>query len=153
MALPEPEAAGRRFRRRCRRRSASGDKQPQAARRKPLPPHLKRERIEHDLPEAEKHCADCDQDLRPIGEEVSERYEYIPAQMKVIEDVCFNYACACTVKTATKPPQPIEKSTAGASVLAQVIVSKWADHLPLHRQAKMFARHGIELPDQTLCGW
>ena len=72
--------------------------------------------------------------------------------MKVIEDACFTYACACTVKTASKPAQPIEKSTAGASLLAQVIVSKWADHLPLHRQAKMFGRHGIEL-DQTLCGW
>src|ERR1700689_3671926 len=121
--------------------------------RKPLPPHLKRERVEHDLPETEKHCAQCDQDLRRIGEEVSERYEYIPAQMQVIEDACFTYACACTVKTAPKPAQPIEKSTAGASVLAHVIVSKWADHLPLHRQAKMFARHGVELPDQTQCGW
>jgi transposase len=95
----------------------------------------------------------CDQDLRRIGEEVSERYDYIPAQMKVIEDACFTYACACTVKTAPKPAQPIEKSTAGASVLAHVIVSKFADHLPLHRQAKMFARHGVELPDRTLCGW
>ena len=43
--------------------------------RKPLPRHLKRERIEHDLPEQEKRCADCNQDLRKIGEEVSERYE------------------------------------------------------------------------------
>jgi transposase-like protein len=50
--------------------------------RKPLPRHLKRERIEHDLLEGEKHCPHCDQDLRRIGEEVSERYEYIPAQMK-----------------------------------------------------------------------
>jgi transposase len=73
--------------------------------------------------------------------------------MKVIEDACFTYACACTVKTAAKPAQPIEKSMAGASLLAQVIVSKWADHLPLHRQAKMFRRQGIELADQTLCGW
>src|SRR5262249_46559712 len=105
--------------------------------RKPLPRHLKRERIEHDLPDKEKHCVACDQDLRKIGEEVSERYEYLPAQMKVIEDACFTYACACTVKTASKPPQPIEKGTAGASVLAQIIVSKLADHLPLHRQAKM----------------
>src|SRR5579863_7987011 len=121
--------------------------------RKPLPRHLKRERIEHDLPEKEKHCRECHQDLRKIGEEVSERYEYLPAQMKVIEDACFTYACACTVKTATKPPQPIEKSTASASVLAQVIVSKLADHLPLHRQAKMFRRHGIEIAEQTLCGW
>jgi transposase len=54
--------------------------------RKPLPRHLKRERVEHDLPESEKHCEECGQDLRRIGEEVSERYEYIPAQMKVIED-------------------------------------------------------------------
>ena len=121
--------------------------------RKPLPRHLKRERIEHDLPDSEKHCPACDQDLRPIGEETSERYEYIPAQMKVIEDACLKYACACTVKTATKPAQPIEKSTAGASLLAQVIVAKLADHLPLHRQAKIFRRHGIDLPEQTMCGW
>jgi transposase len=133
--------------------SASGIISPKPRGRKPLPLHLKRERMEHDLPEAEKHCAQCDQDLRRIGEEVSERYEYMPAQMFVIEDACLKYACACTVKTANKPAQPIEKSTAGASVLAQVIVAKFADHLPLHRQAKMFARHGVELPDQTLCGW
>ena len=121
--------------------------------RKKLPPHLKRERLEHDLANEEKHCADCDQDLRRIGEEVSERYEYLPAQMKVIEDVCFKYACACRVCTAGKPAQPIEKSTAGASVLAQVIVAKWADHLPLHRQAKMFRRHGIEIAEQTMGDW
>jgi transposase len=133
--------------------SASGSDSGKPRGRKPLPRHLKRERIEHDLPESEKHCVRCDQDLRRIGEELSERYEYIPAQMKVIEDACFTYACACTVKTAAKPAQPIEKSIAGASLLAQVIVSKWADHLPLHRQAKMFRRHGVELADQTLCGW
>ena len=114
---------------------------------------MKRERIEHDLAEEEKHCACCSQDLRPIGEETSERYEYIPAQLLVIEDVCKKYACACTVKTATKPPQPIEKSAAGASLLAQVIVSKIADHLPVHRQAKIFRRFGVEIPDQTMCGW
>lgn len=121
--------------------------------RKPLAKHLKRARIEHDLAESEKHCADCGQDLRWIGEETSERYEYVPAQMKVIEDVCWKYACACTVKTAAKPAQPIEKSTAGASLLAQVIVAKWADHLPLHRQAKMFLRHGVELSDHTMGDW
>lgn len=51
----------------------------------------------------------------------------------------------------SKPPQPIEKSTASASVLAQVI--RVADHLPVHRQAKMFRLFGVELADQTLCGW
>jgi transposase len=118
-----------------------------------LPPHLKRERIEHDLTEEEKHCAGCPQNLRPIGEEMSERYGYSPAQLLVIEEVCKKYACACTVKTANKPPQPIEKSAAGASLLAQMIVSKVADHLPVHRQGKIFRRFGVEIPDQTICGW
>jgi len=121
--------------------------------RQPLPRHLKRERIVHDLAEEERHCAVCQQDLRPIGEESSERYEYVPAQMTVIEDVCKKYACACTVKTATKPSQPIEKSTAGASLLAQVIVAKTADHLPLHRQEKIFERHGVDISRKTMCGW
>ena len=121
--------------------------------RRPLPGHLKRERVVHDISEEEKHCGTCDEDLRRIGEEVSERFEYIPAQMMVIEDACQKYACDCTVKVAGKPAQPIEKSTAGASLLAQVIVSKVADHLPVHRQAKMFRRFGVEIADQTICGW
>ena len=121
--------------------------------RQPLARHLKRERIVHDLAEEEKHCVACQQDLRPIGEETSERYEYIPAQLTVVEDVCKKYACACTVKTATKPPQPIEKSTAGASLLAQVIVAKTADHLPLHRQEKIFERHGVGISRKTMGGW
>ena len=121
--------------------------------RQPLPRHLKRERIVHDLDDSEKRCVVCQQDLRPIGEESSERYEYVPAQLTVIEDVCKKYACACTVKTATKPPQPIEKSTAGASLLAQVIVAKTLDHLPLNRQEKIFGRHGVEISRKTMCGW
>jgi transposase len=121
--------------------------------RQPLPRHLKRERIVHDLAEKEKHCSVCQQDQRPIGEESSERYEYIPAQLTVIEDICKKYACACTVKTATKPSQPIEKSTAGASLLAQVIVAKTADHLPLHRQEKIFERYGVDISRKTMGGW
>ena len=121
--------------------------------RQPLARHLTRERIVHDLAEAEKHCAGCGKDLRLIAEETSEHYEYIPASMKVIQDVCLKYACDCTVKTANKPAQPIEKSTAGASLLAQVIVAKWADHQPLHRQEKMFERHGIDISRKTMGGW
>jgi transposase len=130
---------------------ATGEKKTRG--RQALPRHLKRERIVHDLADSEKHCEICQQDLRPIGEESSERYEYIPAQLTVIEDVCKKYVCACTVKTATKPPQPIEKSTAGASLLAQVIVAKCTDHLPLHRQEKIFARHGVNISRNTMCGW
>jgi transposase len=130
-----------------------GNKQARTRGRRPLPSHLKRERVEHDLTPEEKHCASCSQDLRLLGEETSERYEYIPAQLLVIEDVCKKYACACTVKTATKPPQPIEKSTAGASLLAHVIVSKIADHLPVHRQGKILERFGVRISGQTMCGW
>jgi transposase len=132
---------------------ASDGTQKRSNGRQPLPRHLKRERIVHDLADSEKHCQVCEQDLRPIGEESSERYEFIPAQLTVIEDVCKKYACACTVKTATKPPQPIEKSTAGASLLAQVIVGKMVDHLPLHRQEKIFERHGVEISRKTMGGW
>ena len=121
--------------------------------RRALPGHLKRERIVHDLADSEKHCALCAQALREFGEETSERYEYIPAQLIVIEDVCKKYSCACTVRTAAKPSQPIEKSTAGASLLTQVIVAKFGDHLPLHRQAKIFRRFGVQLSDRTMCGW
>ena len=121
--------------------------------RQPLPRHLKRERIVHDLAQEEKHCSACEQDLRLIGEETSERYEYIPASVLVIEEARLKYACACTVRTAGKPPQPIEKSTAGASLLAQVIVAKFVDHLPLHRQEKIFERHGVEISRKTMGGW
>jgi transposase len=134
---------------------AAGDAGPKkrTSGRQALPKNLQRERIVHDLAEEEKHCATCQKDLRPIGEETCERYEYIPAQLKVVEDVCKKYACDCTVRTATKPPQPIEKSTAGASLLAQVIVAKTADHLPLNRQEKIFERHGAEISRKTMCGW
>jgi transposase len=121
--------------------------------RQPLARHLSRERIVHDLAESEKHCTGCGKDLRLIEEETSERYDYIPASLRVIQEVCLKYACDCTVRTAGKPPQPIEKSTAGASLLAQVIVSKFADHQPLHRQEKMFERNGVDISRKTMGGW
>jgi transposase len=121
--------------------------------RQPLARNVIRERIVHDLPEAEKHCGCCGKDLRFFDEEISERYEYIPASIKVIEDVRRKYACDCTVKAADKPAQPIEKSTAGASMLAHVIVSKFADHQPLHRQEKMLERQGVRISRKTMGGW
>jgi transposase len=121
--------------------------------RQALPRHLKRERIVRDLAETEKHCAQCAQNLRLIGEETRERYEYVPASLLVTEEVCLKYACSCTIKTAGKSSQPIEKSNAGSSLLAHVIVSKLADHLPLNRQEKIFERHGAGISRKTMCGW
>jgi transposase len=90
-----------------------------------------------------------------MGEEVSERLEYVPASLVVIEEVCRKYACpkGCTVITAKKPMAPIEKGLAGPGLLAQVAVSKYGDHLPLHRQADIFRRQGVELSRQTMCDW
>jgi transposase len=99
--------------------------------RKPLPSALKRERIEYDLSEAERTCPKCSQPMVKIGEDVSERLEYVPASLKVIEEARAKYGCRCggCIKTAPKPSSPIAKSTAGPSLLAQVAVSKYLDYV------------------------
>ena len=120
-----------------------------------LPKSLQRQRVVHDLGEQERHCPQCQGELKRIGEEVSERLEYVPASLVVIEEVCQKYACVkgCTVVTAAKPMAPIEKGLPGPGLLAQVAVSKYGDHLPLHRQADIFHRQGVELSRQTMCDW
>ena len=123
--------------------------------RQRLPATLERRRVVYDLGEQERQCPQCQGELRHIGEEISERLEYVPASLQVIEEACQKYACpqGCTVVTAEKPMQPIEKGLAGPGLLAQVAVSKYNDHLPLHRQEAIFERHGVELSRQTLSGW
>ena len=123
--------------------------------RKPLPRQLERRRVEHDLRPEEKICPQCREALRPIGEETSERLEYVPASLHVIQDVRRKYACpkGCTVVTASKPMAPIEKGLPGPGLLAHVAVSKYADHQPLHRQTEMFQRQGITLSRRTMAGW
>jgi len=93
--------------------------------------------------------------LKPSGEEVSERLEFVPASFQVIEVVCQKYACpkGCTAVTAEKPAAPIEKGLPGPGLLAQVAVSKYGDHLPLHRQAEIYQRQGVEVSRQTMCDW
>src|SRR5438093_5178472 len=75
--------------------------------------------------------------------------------MYVIEEACQKYACAqgCTVVTAQKPMQPIEKGLLGPGLLAHIAVSKYGDHLPLYRQERIFARQGVELSRRTTCDW
>jgi len=123
--------------------------------RKPLPLDLPREQIVHDLSPEEKVCA-CGHALHRIGEDVSEKLEFIPAQVKVIQHVRCKYACrACegAVKMATLPAQPIPKSIASPGLLAHVLVSKYVDHLPLYRQEQLLQRMGIDIPRATLCFW
>jgi len=120
-----------------------------------LPKSLRRQRVVHDLAEDQGQCPQCQGDLKRIGEEVSERLEYVPASLVVIQDACQKYACAkgCTVVTAQKPMAPIEKGLPGPGLLAHVVVSKYGDHLPLHRQEEIFQRQGVELSRQTMCDW
>jgi len=123
--------------------------------RRRLPKSLERRRVVYDLEEAKRQCPQCQEELKRIGEEVSERLEYVPASLLVIQEACQKYACAkgCTVVTAAKPTAPIEKGLPGPGLLAQVAVSKYGDHLPLHRQEEIFQRQGVELPRQTMCDW
>ena len=123
--------------------------------RSALPKSLPRQRVVHDLGEGARQCPQCQGELKRLGEEVSERLEYVPASLVVIEEVCQKYACpkGCTVVTAEKPTAPIEKGLAGPGLLAQVAVSKYGDHLPLHRQADIFRRQGVEISRQTMGDW
>lgn len=133
----------------------SAEAKPRGHGRRRLPKELRRERIEHELSESERQCPHCARTMARIGAEVSERLEYVPASVVVIEEVRGKYACACGggVKTADKPAQPIEKGLAGASLLAQVAVSKYADHCPLHRQEVIFQRQGVNISRKTMGGW
>ena len=121
--------------------------------RKPLPKHLPRERRIHDVPGMDQPCAECGSAFRALPPDSSEHYEFIPAQLKVVEEVCLKYACACQIHTATKPAQPLPKSIASASLLAYVITAKYLCHLPLHRQEQMWASQGIEVSRKTAGGW
>lgn len=123
--------------------------------RKPLPKALPRERVIYDLSDKEKICA-CGHTLHQIGEDISEKLEFVPAQLKVIEQVRCKYACrACEggVKMAPLPLQPIPKSIATPGLLSHIIICKYEDHLPLYRQEKILERIGIDLARSTLCFW
>jgi transposase len=123
--------------------------------RQRLPKSLKRQRVVFDLAEHEKQCPHCLGALKRIGEDISERLEYVPASMIVIEEACQKYVCihGCTIVTAEKPMAPIEKGLPGPGLLAHVVVSKYADHLPLHRQEAIFRRQGVTLSRKTMCDW
>ena len=118
--------------------------------------HWPRRREVHDVPAELVPCPDCGALRVCIGEEVREQLEYVPACMMVIQHVRPKYACkACegNVVIAERLPEPIEKGLPGPGLLAQVIVSKYADHLPLNRQEGILRRHGVELPRSTTCDW
>jgi len=131
-----------------------------------LPDHLPRLPIEHDLEESEKACPCCGQQRQRIGQEKSEQLEHLPSNFVVLEHIRHKYACPhCNsgrcqkcdgqahVDLAAKPQQPMEKGLAGPGLLAYVVTSKLADHLPLYRLEQIFARQQVHISRSTLCGW
>jgi transposase len=100
-------------------------------------------------------CPSCGGALSKLGEDVSEVLEYVPALFKVIRHVRPKLSCTkCdAIVQAEAPSRPIERGLAGPGLLAHVLVSKYADHLPLYRQAEIYAREGVELERSTLADW
>jgi transposase len=118
-----------------------------------LPDHLPRETRMHTP--AEPCCPECGGTLSKLGEDVSEVLEYIPASFRVIRHVRPKLSCtACDVIVqAPAPSRPIERSIAGPGLLAHIMTSKFADHLPLNRQSEIYAREGVDLDRSMLAKW
>jgi transposase len=120
--------------------------------RKPLPENLPRDVVEHPTACA---CPKCGGALRRLGEDVTEVLEYVPGSFRVTRHVRPKMSCRCceTITQAPAPSLPINRGLAGPGLLAHVLVGKFCDHLPLYRQAEIFARNGIDLDRSTLADW
>lgn len=129
--------------------------------RRPLPENLPRIEEVHDIPEEAKVCG-CGSSLSRIGEEVTEELDIVPRQCRVIRHIRPKYACRqCegvesdkgAVQIAPPAVQLLPKTIATAGLIASVVVEKFADGLPLYRQAARFSREGIEVSRGTLSNW
>src|SRR4051812_7561270 len=135
----------------------SGTPRPPRVRRRnlgSLPAHLPRVEVLVDV--EDKSCPCCGGALHVIGEDTSEMLDIVPAQLRVKVVRRPRYGCrACeeAVVQAPAPERPITGGMATEALLAHVLVAKYADFLPLYRQAAIFARQGIELDRSTLCDW
>ena len=120
--------------------------------RRPLPETLPRDVVEHAAPCA---CPKCGGSLRPLGEDVTEVLDYVPGSFRVTRHVRPKLSCrACeSIAQAPAPSLPIHRGMAGAGLLAHVLVAKYCDHLPLYRQAEIYARNEIDLDRSTLADW
>ena len=120
--------------------------------RQALPASLPRIEHRHEL--TETHCA-CGQALKRIGQEVSEQLDCVPAQFFVLRHIRGKYACACcqTIAAAPMPAQMIDKGIPAPGLLAQVVVAKHDDHLPLYRQEEIYARSGVHIARSSMAQW
>lgn len=119
-----------------------------------LPKHLPR--VQRVIDIEDKTCSHCGNQLHQIGETVTEQLDVIPARFQVIETKRPRYACRCCaegVVEAPTPTRPIAGGMATTALVALILVGKFADHLPLYRQAQIFSRQGIDLDRSTLADW
>ncbi len=119
-----------------------------------LPAHLPR--IETVVEPAGSLCPCCGGTLHRIGEDVAERLDVVPAQFRVLVVRRPKYACRACEEAVLQAPAParlIEGGLPTEATVAQVLVSKYADHLPLYRQAQIYARQGVRLDRSTLADW
>ncbi len=124
--------------------------------RRAIPKDLRRVEVVVDLPDSEKTCATCGTERERIGEDVCEKYDYIPAELVCRVTRRLKYGgCRCHpgVLSAPAPPQAVEKGLAAEGLLAHIATSKYVDHQPLYRLEKIFSRHGAEISRKTLCDW
>jgi transposase len=124
--------------------------------RKPLPENLRRETIEIEPSKEERVCDHCGSAKSRIGEEVTEKLEYVPASFYVNRYIRHKYACKkCqnNVSIGQLPPMVIDKGIPAESVLAHIITCKFADHLPLNRLEGIFKRHGVDITVSNMCDW
>jgi transposase len=123
--------------------------------RRPLPDHLPRRDVPHEVPTADQTCA-CGCAKTKIGEDVTEQLDYVPGKIIVLRHIYPKYACpSCKdgVTTAPTAPAPIPGGLPTAGLLAHILVSKFFTHIPLYRQQDDLARAGIFFPRSTLCDW
>jgi transposase len=121
--------------------------------RKPLDPHLPREIVRHELPEAERVCIHDGTRLVEIGAEISEQLDIVPQQVRVIQHHRVKYACPCCDESLRVTPAPariIPKGLLTEAALAWVVTAKYQDSLPLYRQAALLGRFGGDLSRTTL---
>ena len=132
---------------------AQGDR-PRKTNRGSLPAHL--ERIEQVVDVEDKACPCCGGALHQIGEDVAERLDVVPTTFRVLVTRRPRYGCRSCESAVVQAPAPariVEGGIPTEALIAQVLVSKYADHLPLYRQNQIYARQGIQLDRSTLADW
>jgi len=123
--------------------------------RRPIPDHLPRQDVRHDVADDDQTCA-CGRAKTKIGEDVAEQLDYVPGKLVVLRHIYPKYACPCCqdgVTTAPRAPAPIPGGLPTAGLLAFILVNKFGTHIPLYRQQDELARAGIFLARSTLCDW